>query len=109
MADQPASAVDRLELAAVILTSSVLGAPLVIAGAAPLLLGARANWLIVAATFALAFTGALVAIGIVLARLARRPDARRILRVPYVILGVQLVFGVLAGGVFFLSVIQSAR
>jgi len=106
-ADPPGT--DRLQLAAALLAASVLGAPLVIAGAASVVLGDQATWIAVALTFLVGFAGAMVAVGLVLARLARRSDAREVLRLPYMILLVQLVFGALAGAMFVLSVIGSTR
>jgi hypothetical protein len=98
---------DRLQLAAVILASSVLGAPLVISAAAPVLLGELSSPLAIGGVFAISLVGTLLAFGLVLARLARRDDARQILRVPYVILLVQLVFGILAAALFLLAVFDS--
>ncbi len=100
-ADPPGT--DRLQLAAALLASSVIGAPLMIAGAASMAMGDRATWMVVALTFIAGFAGAMIAVALVLARLARRPDARQVLRLPYMILLVQLVFGALAGATFLLS------
>jgi hypothetical protein len=98
---------DRLQLAAVVLASSVLGAPLVISAAAPVLLGELSSPLAVGGVFVAGFVGTLIALGLVLARLAQRDDARQVLRVPYVILLVQVVFGVLAAALFLLAVFDS--
>ena len=98
---------DRLQLAAVILASSVLGAPLVISAAAPVLFGELSSPLAIGVVFVVGFVGTLIALGLVLARLARRDDARQVLRVPYVILLVQVVFGVLAAALFLLAVFDS--
>jgi drug/metabolite transporter (DMT)-like permease len=99
---------DRLQLAAIVLASSVLGVPLVITAAAPVLLGERSSPWTIGGIFVVGFAGTLIALGLVLSRLARRDDARQVLRVPYVILLVQLVFGVLAAALFLLSIVGSA-
>jgi hypothetical protein len=99
---------DRVQLAAVVLASSVLGAPLVISAAAAAVLGDGAGPWALGGVFVAGFAGTLIALGIVLARLARRDDARQVLRVPYVILLVQLVFGALAAALFLMSVFASA-
>jgi hypothetical protein len=94
----------RLQLAATLLASSVLGAPLVIASAVQAVLFTTSTpavatpGIVVApvaiAAFAAAFAAALGAVGLVFSRLAAA-HTRSVLRVPLMVLLTQLVLGVL--------------
>ncbi len=107
MTEAPAVDTSRLQLAAALLASSVIGAPLVIAAAVRLVLSTvdprgidashPAGYEVEAAVaFALAFAGAIVAVSLVLSRLRARAESRAVLRVPYLILALQVAFAAVA-------------
>lgn len=94
---------EKLHVAAAMLASSVIGAPLVIAGAVRLVLATinprgldlgdpLAYAPEVAATFFAAAALAIVAVVIVLSRLKRLAADRAVLRVPYLVLATQIAF-----------------
>ena len=97
----------RLQLAAALLASSVIGAPLVIAMAVQVVVytinprgidvsalsGYQAE---ITAVFGVALVGAFVAVAIVLSRLKAQAESRDVLRVPYMILTLQIAFGAVA-------------
>ncbi len=108
-ADPPGT--DRLQLAAALLASSVIGAPVVIATAAqtilftinprgidvthPLAYSAE-----VTAVLVVGVIGALIAVALVLSRLRAQAESRAVLRVPYMILALQIAFAVVAFALF---------
>jgi hypothetical protein len=107
MSDTVARAPHRLQLAAALLASSVLGAPLVIAAAVrAVLLGIDPeadHAAVIGVAAVVAFAGAIVAVALVFSRLAAQPDARETLRVPYMILLAQLVLGSIAIALYVLG------
>jgi hypothetical protein len=113
MADEVPPDTSKLQLAAALLASSVIGAPLVIATAVQTILSAinprgidvshpAAYEFEIAGAFALAAAGSIVAVSIVLARLRAR-DSRDALRVPYMILALQIAFAAVAFALFLFS------
>ena len=107
MADEVPPDTGRLQLAAALLASSVIGAPIVIATAARTILSTinprgidvshpSAYGLEVGVVFALAAGGAIIAVALVLSRLKARAETRAVLRVPYMILALQIAFAVVA-------------
>lgn len=111
MSQQPAPDTSLLQLAAALLASSVIGAPLVIATAVQTILSAinprgldvahpGAYEFEIAGAFALSATGAIVAVSLVLSRLRARAESRAVLRVPYMILALQIAFAVVAFTLF---------
>jgi len=114
MADEHAPDTSRLEVAAALLASSVIGAPLVIATAVQTILVTinprgidvshpAAYELEVGAAFALAAAGAILAVSLVLVRLRSRAETRAVLRVPYLILALQIAFAVVAFTLFLFT------
>jgi hypothetical protein len=114
MTDEPAPDTSKLQLAAALLASSVIGAPLVIASAVQLVLSTvnprgidvshpAAYEFEIAGAFALAAAGAIVAVALVLARLRSRAESRAVLRVPYMILALQIAFAAVAFALFLFS------
>jgi len=114
MTEEPRPDTSKLELAAALLASSVIGAPLVIATAVQTILSAinprgidvshpAAYELEIGGAFALAAAGAIVAVSLVLARLRARAETRAVLRVPYMILALQIAFAVVAFTLFLFS------
>jgi hypothetical protein len=114
MTDEPAPDTSKLQLAAALLASSVIGAPVVIASAVQLVLTTinprgidvshpAAYELEIAGAFALAAAGAIVAVALVLARLRSRAESRAVLRVPYMILALQIAFAAVAFALFLFS------
>jgi len=104
----------RLQLAATLLASSVIGAPLVIGTAVQTVLFSinprgldltrlSAYEVEIGAAFAASFVGAVVAVVIVFRRLAAAAGTRQVLRIPYAVLLAQIVFAVLALVLFGLS------
>lgn len=113
MAEEPPPDTSMLQVAAALLASSVIGAPLVIATAVQTILSAinprgidvshpGAYEFEVAGAFALAAAGAIVAVSLVLSRLRSRAgsSARAVLRVPYMILALQIAFAAVAFTLF---------
>jgi hypothetical protein len=114
MTEEKAPDTSRLQLAAALLASSVIGAPLVIATAVqtilftinprdlgvshPLAYAAE-----IGGAFALSALGAIVAVAIVLSRLRGRTGSRAVLRVPYMILALQIAFAAVAFALFLLT------
>jgi hypothetical protein len=108
-ADPPGT--DRLQLAAALLASSVIGAPVVIATAVqtvlytinpsgidvthPLAYAAELT-----AVLVIAVVGAVIAVALVLSRLKKQAGSRDVLRVPYMILALQVAFAVVAFTLF---------
>jgi hypothetical protein len=114
MADEVPPDTSKLQLAAALLASSVIGAPLVIATAVQTILSSinprgidvshpAAYEFEIAGAFALAAAGSIVAVSIVLARLRARADSRDVLRVPYMILALQIAFAAVAFALFLFS------
>ncbi len=111
-ADPPGT--DRLQLAAALLASSVIGAPVVIATAAqtvlytinprgidvtrPLAYAAE-----LAAVLVIAIIGAVIAVALVLSRLRAHARSRAVLRVPFMILALQIAFAVMAFALFLFT------
>ena len=115
MAEEPRPDTSMLQLAAALLASSVIGAPLVIATAVQTILAAinprgidvshpAAYEFEVGGAFALAAAGAIVAVSLVLSRLKARAgspaEARAVVRVPYMILALQIAFAAVAFALF---------
>jgi len=114
MTEEPRPDTSMLELAAALLASSVIGAPLVIAAAAQTILSTinprgidvshpAAYELEIVVAFALAVAGAIVAVSLVLVRLRARAETRAVLRVPYMILALQIVFAAAALTLFLFT------
>jgi hypothetical protein len=104
----------KLQLAAALIASSVIGAPLVIATAVQTILFTinprgidvshpAAYELEIGLAFALAAAGAVIAVAIVLSRLQQRAETRAVLRVPFMILALQIGFAVVAIALFLMS------
>lgn len=104
----------KLQLAAALLASSVIGAPLVIATAVqtilftinPRELGVShplAYAAEIGGAFAVSALGATVAVAIVLNRLKARAESPAVLRVPYMILALQIAFAVVAFALFMFT------
>jgi hypothetical protein len=94
----------RLELAAALIASAVVGAPLVVALVARMLLavgpGADTTAVVV---FSVAFVLAVVAVSLVFHRLRSRAEDRQALRVPYLILALQMAIGAVGATVLLFT------
>lgn len=104
----------KLQLAAALLASSVIGAPLVIATAVRLILSTinprgidaahpAAYELEAGLAFALAAAAAIIAVSLVLVRLRSQAGSSALLRVSYMILAIQIAFAVVAFTLFLFS------
>ncbi len=114
MADEVPPDTGRLELAVALLASSVIGAPVVIATAAQTVLYAinprridvsvrSAYEAELFAVFMVALIGAIIAVAILLSRLKAQAESRAVLRVPYMILALQIGFGAVAFALFLFT------
>jgi hypothetical protein len=95
----------RLELAAALIPSAVVGAPLIVALVARMLMlsaGAPADAVAVL-VFAGAFALGVLAVVLVFHRLRSRAEDRQALRVPYMILAVQIAIGAVAAMVLLFT------
>jgi hypothetical protein len=106
MAEEPRPDTSMLEVAAALLASSVIGAPLVIASAVQAVMFSLAMPAVTSSglvlsqpalgAFVLAFAGAVIAVALVFSRLRARAESRAVLRVPYMVLALQIAFAVIA-------------
>jgi hypothetical protein len=112
--EKPRAVTGRLQLAAALLASSVIGAPVVIATAARTVFYSinpqgidvshpAAYMAEVTVVFLAALVGAIVAVAIVLSRLKAQAESRDVLRVPYMILALQIAFGAVSVALFLFT------